>query len=127
MTHKPSPRSVPSVGHPAPLGATWDGTGTNFALYSSVAEQVELCVFDAQGQHLLAQYTLQAQQHCTDNIWHIYLPDCPPGTLYAYRVLGPYRLKRRPGWPSTGPTRMPRRRPGGCWWRLVGGCASRCR
>jgi len=73
-------------GRPAPLGATADGKGTNFALYSSAAERVELCLFDASGR--------QTGEHdlprCVDGIWHGYLPDCRPGQRYGYRVHGRY-------------------------------------
>ncbi|WP_142848768.1 glycogen debranching protein GlgX [Telmatospirillum sp. J64-1] len=74
-------------GHPYPLGATWDGKGVNFALFSAHAEQVELCLFDPRGQReqeriLLTEYT--------DEVWHCYLPDIRPGQLYGYRVYGPW-------------------------------------
>ena len=75
-----------SPGNPWPLGATWDGAGTQFALYSGVAERVELCLFSADGQQEQARIALA----CTDGIWHGYLQGCVPGTLYGYRVHGPY-------------------------------------
>ncbi len=72
-------------GSPYPLGATWDGKGVNFALFSAHAEKVELCLFDG-GQEVerisLPEYT--------DEVWHGYLPDCRAGQLYGYRVHGPY-------------------------------------
>src|SRR6266851_4506692 len=77
-------------GEPYPLGATWDGEGINFALFSEHAERVELCIFDARGQR---------QTHClnvpwqTNHVWHCYLPELRPGTLYGYRVHGPYDPK----------------------------------
>ena len=75
-------------GKPYPLGATWDGEGVNFALFSEHAEKVELCLFDASGQQELQRIELGEQ---TDQIWHAYLPEVRPGQLYGYRVHGPYR------------------------------------
>ena len=75
------------TGRPYPLGATWDGEGVNFALFSEHAERVELCLFDREGVHETDRITMAAQ---TDQIWHCYLPDARPGTLYGYRVHGPY-------------------------------------
>jgi isoamylase len=72
-------------GRPYPLGATFDGTGTNFALYSSVAQQVELC--------LLADDDTETRVAVTEtdaHVWHVYLPGVGPGTRYGYRVHGPY-------------------------------------
>ncbi|HLO78365.1 MAG TPA: glycogen debranching protein GlgX [Magnetospirillum sp.] len=73
-------------GSPYPLGATWDGHGVNFALFSAHAEKVELCLFDQRGREVeriaLPEYT--------DEVWHGYLPDARPGLLYGYRVHGPY-------------------------------------
>ena len=74
-------------GRPLPLGATWDGDGTNFALYSSVAERVELCLFDETGATQTHCLTLHRR---TGNVWHTYLRGIGPGTLYGWRVLGPY-------------------------------------
>lgn len=74
-------------GHPYPLGATWDSKGVNFALFSANATKVELCLFDAAGVREIARFVLP---ECTDEIWHGYLPDARPGTLYGYRVDGPY-------------------------------------
>ena len=79
-------RTLP--GAPSPLGATWDGKGVNFALFSENATGVELCLFDsvnAQKEH--ARITLTER---TNRIWHVYLPDARPGWLYGYRVHGPY-------------------------------------
>jgi isoamylase len=70
-----------------PLGATWDGMGVNFALFSAHAEKVELCVFDPTGAHEIARVRLPEY---TDEIWHGYLPDARPNMLYGYRVYGPY-------------------------------------
>jgi glycogen operon protein len=75
------------AGLPYPLGATWDGAGVNFALFSANAERVELCMFDARGRRELARVVLPEY---TDEIWHGYLPDARPGMLYGYRVYGPY-------------------------------------
>ena len=88
MPPRPDAAAVPRAGSPFPLGATWDGAGTNFALYSGVATQVTLCIFDSLGESEVARHVMQ---QCTDNIWHIYLPACAPGTLYGYRVDGPYQ------------------------------------
>jgi len=74
-------------GRPYPLGATWDGKGVNFALFSEHAEKVELCLFDTHGRHETARIVLQ--EH-TDQVWHGYLPEAEPGLLYGYRVHGPY-------------------------------------
>ena len=71
-----------------PLGATWDGKGVNFALFSEHADFVELCLFDATGQHQVACIRLPEY---TDQVWHGYLPDARPNLLYGYRVHGPYR------------------------------------
>ncbi|CAN5821828.1 hypothetical protein BH20CHL8_BH20CHL8_00760 [soil metagenome] len=68
-----------------PLGATWDGSGVNFALYSEHAEAVDLCLFDAAGAEQRLRLTEQ-----TDLIWHCYLPDVRLGQRYGYRVHGPY-------------------------------------
>ncbi len=68
-------------------GATWDGLGVNFSLFSANATKVELCLFDASGRQELQRLELPEY---TDEIWHGYLPDAAPGTVYAYRVHGPY-------------------------------------
>ena len=74
-------------GKPYPLGATWDGEGVNFALFSEHAEKVELCLFDQTGRRELHRVPLKEQ---TDQVWHCYLPEARPGLLYGYRVYGPY-------------------------------------
>ena len=74
-----------------PLGATWDGSGVNFALFSEHAEKVELCLFDARGHRELRRILLPEY---TDQVWHGYLPDAVPGALYGYRVYGPYDPSR---------------------------------
>ncbi|MEX2310430.1 MAG: glycogen debranching protein GlgX [Pirellulales bacterium] len=75
-------------GRPYPLGATWDGRGVNFALYSENATKVELCLFDAAEDKQESQRVAMPEH--TDMVWHIYLPDARPGQLYGYRVYGPY-------------------------------------
>ena len=75
------------TGSPAPLGATPDDDGVNFAVYSSVAESVELCLYSKRGK-LKRSFRLPA---CTDGVWHGYLPRCKPGQRYGYRVHGPWR------------------------------------
>ncbi|MCK0538402.1 glycogen debranching protein GlgX [Alcanivorax quisquiliarum] len=74
-------------GRPFPLGATWDGLGVNFALFSAHATAVELCLFDRRGERELARIPLPEY---TDEIWHGYLPQARPGQVYGYRVHGPY-------------------------------------
>ncbi|MGH8696398.1 MAG: glycogen debranching protein GlgX [Burkholderiales bacterium] len=74
-------------GRPHPRGATWDGEGVNFAVFSEHAEKVELCVFDAGGRRELQRIELKER---TDFVWHCYLPEARPGMLYGYRVHGPY-------------------------------------
>ncbi len=80
-----SPRVWP--GTPYPLGATWDGRGVNFALFSAHAEKVELCLFDPTGHQEQARIVLPEY---TDEVWHGYLPEARPDLLYGYRVYGPY-------------------------------------
>lgn len=76
-------------GKPYPLGASWDGNGVNFAIFSETAEKVELCLFDTQ--------TPKIQKECipleeiTSHVWHCYLPGVKPGQLYGYRVHGPFK------------------------------------
>ena len=72
-------------GLPHPRGATWDGTGTNFALFSANATKVEVCLFDSSGKQELQRIELP---EFTDEIWHGYLPDVAPGQLYGLTVLG---------------------------------------
>jgi len=74
-------------GRPHPLGATWDGSGVNFALFSANATRVELCLFDPKGRREIACVVLPEHTH---EVWHGYLPDVRPGQLYGYRVHGPY-------------------------------------
>ena len=70
-------------GQPYPQGATWDGAGVNFALFSENATKVELCLFDAEGKRETARIRLPEQ---TDQVWHVYLPELRPGQRYGYRV-----------------------------------------
>src|SRR5688572_31803393 len=76
-------------GNPYPLGATWDGSGANFAIFSEHAEAVDLCLFDADGSEQRIRMVEQ-----TDLVWHCYLPDARPGQQYGYRVHGPYAPER---------------------------------
>ena len=75
-------------GRPYPLGATWDGTGVNFALFSAHATGVELCLFVHEGD--TAELAKIPMTERTDQVWHCYLPDARPGQYYGYRVHGPY-------------------------------------
>src|SRR5439155_6104234 len=72
-------------GQPFPLGATWDGEGTNFSLFSENAERVELCLFDGDG----SEQRVPVDERTAFN-WHCYLPGVGPGQCYGYRVHGPY-------------------------------------
>jgi isoamylase len=72
-------------GRPHPLGAAWDGNGTNFALFSENATAVDLCLFDEQGQE-----TRVALKEVSNYVWHGYLPGIGPGQRYGFRVHGPY-------------------------------------
>lgn len=74
-------------GQPYPLGATWNGAGVNFSLFSEHAEKVELCIFNPQGKHI--EHTIDVRWQ-TDQVWHCFLPQLHPGVLYGYRVYGPY-------------------------------------
>jgi len=74
-------------GKPYPLGATWDGEGVNFALFSEHAERVDLVVFERSGR--VGPITIPLGEH-TDQVWHCCLPLARPGLLYGYRVHGPY-------------------------------------
>ncbi len=77
-------------GRPYPLGATWDGSGVNFALFAKHAERVELCFFDPKGRREIERVQLTER---TDFVWHCYLPDARPGLLYGYRVHGPHAVE----------------------------------
>jgi glycogen operon protein len=91
-------RQVPAIridhGSPFPLGATWTGTGVNLAVFSGVAEAVEVCLFD--GPDATEESARLALPTSTGGIWHGFFPDLRPGQLYGLRVTGPYR-------PAEGP------------------------
>ena len=76
-------------GAPYPLGATWDGSGTNFALFAEHADAVELCLFDDAGD----EQRIPIDEH-TALIWHVYVPGVAPGQRYGFRVHGPYAPAR---------------------------------
>ncbi|MGW4421368.1 glycogen debranching protein GlgX [Streptosporangium sp. NPDC004631] len=78
-------------GDPYPLGATYDGAGTNFAIFTEVAERVELCLFDEDNRETRVPFT-----ECEGYVWHGYLPGVGPGRRYGYRVHGPYDPERGP-------------------------------
>jgi isoamylase len=80
-------RSRLREGRGFPLGATWTGLGVNFALFSAHATKVELCLFDERGEREIERIELP---EFTDEVWHGFLPDARPGTIYGYRVHGPY-------------------------------------
>src|SRR5215211_2822893 len=83
-------------GTPYPLGATWDGQGVNFALFSEHATAVELCLFDnpdpssGSGQGAPHESERIRMPEQTDRVWHVYLPSLQPGQLYGYLVYGRY-------------------------------------
>jgi pullulanase/glycogen debranching enzyme len=77
-------------GEPYPLGASFDGQGTNFSLFSEVAERVELCLFDAQGRQTASHDFTEVTALC----WHGYLPEIGAGQRYGYRVHGPWDPER---------------------------------
>src|SRR6476619_4891712 len=72
-------------GSATPLGATWDGEGTNFSLFSEHATRVELCLFDLEDNEECVEVVDVTAHH-----WHVYLPGVGPGQRYGYRVHGPY-------------------------------------
>ena len=80
-------RAAVLPGRPYPLGATWDGSGVNFAIFSEHAEKIELCLFDRRGNRELRRIVLPEY---TDQVWHGYLPEASSGDVYGYRVYGPY-------------------------------------
>ncbi len=77
-------------GRPYPLGATWDGAGVNFALFSENATAVELCLFDGPAR---VERRVPLRE-CTDQVFHAYLPDILPGQLYGFRVTGPHEPEK---------------------------------
>ena len=76
------------AGRPYPLGATFDGLGVNFAVFSASAERIDLCLFESGGRREIVRYPLP---ECTDEVWHGYLPDARPGLIYGFRAHGPYQ------------------------------------
>jgi glycogen operon protein len=76
-----------NTGSPYPLGATYDGEGVNFALFSENAEAVELYLYDSSNQQEIEQFKITEKTH---QVWHIYVSGIKPGQLYGYRVHGPY-------------------------------------
>lgn len=90
--HSPSLLEQPirplRAGHPFPQGATWDGQGVNFAIFSEAAEYIELCLFEP-GEPPVETERIRLRER-TNGIWHIYLPQLGPGQLYGYRVYGSY-------------------------------------
>lgn len=79
-------RTTAYPGSPFPLGATWDGEGVNFALFSENATAVDLCLFDSKTNK---EKRIRVKE-VDDHIWHVYIPKLKPGQLYGYRVYGPY-------------------------------------
>ena len=77
-------------GCPYPLGASWDGVGVNFAIFSERAERIELCLFDSNTEKEVERITLPER---TTYIWHGYIRGMQPGQLYGYRVHGPFQPK----------------------------------
>src|SRR5215831_14815901 len=84
------PRTV-LPGKPYPQGATWDGTGVNFSLYSENASSVELCLFDEPDSNQTESISVREY---TGHVWHCYLPGVKLGQLYGYRVQGPFDPER---------------------------------
>jgi isoamylase len=76
------------LGHPYPLGATWDGEGVNFAIFSEHATKIELCLFDSAKDKKESRRIVLPER--TNMVWHAYVPGLKPGQLYGYRVYGPY-------------------------------------
>jgi isoamylase len=79
-------------GKPYPQGATWDGKGVNFSLFSAASERLELCLFDSPDQTAESRRIPVTER--TNGVWHIYVPEIQPGQLYGYRVHGPYEPAR---------------------------------
>ena len=78
-------------GKPYPQGATWDGTGVNFSLYSEKASSIELCLFHGPDS---GESETIVMRECTGYVWHCYLPGVKLGQLYGYRVHGPFDPER---------------------------------
>jgi glycogen operon protein len=93
-----------------PLGATWDGLGTNFAVFSAHAQRIQLCAVRSDRPQGTSRLDLP---ECTDEVWHGYLPNAHPGTVYGFRADGPYQPRKA----------IASIRPSCCWTRtraLVG-------
>jgi glycogen debranching enzyme GlgX len=93
-THLPSASPAPSGlqdGQPWPLGASFDGAGVNFAVFSAHAQAIEVCLFNAGGTHEIARLRLPAR---SNDVWHGYLPGAGPGLVYGLRADGPWRPDR---------------------------------
>ncbi len=88
----PTSSTTYQAGSPVPQGATWDGTGTNFALFAEAAEGVEICLFENPAEKAEAQRIRVRER--TNGVWHIHLPDVHPGQLYGYRVYGAYQPEK---------------------------------
>ncbi|CAG4907823.1 glycogen debranching protein GlgX [Paraburkholderia saeva] len=86
MSHALPDRLLP--GSCYPLGASWDGLGVNFAVFSANAQRLQLCLFDPTGRKELMRFDMP---ECTDEVWHGYLPGAHPGTVYGFRADGPYQ------------------------------------
>jgi glycogen operon protein len=91
VTEKPSVSHTILPGKPYPQGATWDGVGTNFAIYAEGADAVELCLFD--GVETRKSQTYRLMEY-SGGIWHNYFVGVKAGQLYGYRVYGPYEPER---------------------------------
>ena len=81
-------------GHSYPLGATYDGAGTNFAIYSSIAERIDLCLIDDDEREKSIEL-----REVDAGVWHCYLPGVRPGQQYGFRVTGPYDPSRQVAMP----------------------------
>ncbi len=79
-------------GKPYPLGATWDGNGVNFAVFSENAHSIELCLFKPENEE--EEYIKIKSEEVTHHVWHVYIPGLGPGQLYGYRVHGPYEPEK---------------------------------
>ena len=89
----PQVNEIPTrAGLPYPQGATWDGSGVNFSIFSAASEAVDLCLFDKPTDRCESHRIRVSER--TNGVWHIYLPDARPGQLYGYRVHGPYEPSR---------------------------------
>ena len=94
------------AGQPYPLGATWDGLGTNFAVFSANADRIDLCLFDPSGRREVKRLALP---EFTDEVWHGYLPGVRSGLIYGYRACSYEHLSfSRPSFQSQA---APRSRP----------------